>query len=117
VQSTADPAALTCPECGGALDERENGDARTYVCHVGHAFAAESMVDEHGAAVERAIWSAVRLLAERESLLAKLAARMEGAGNALSRRNFEHKAELAGEHAALALLQPADAEENEGRRR
>jgi two-component system chemotaxis response regulator CheB len=58
------PTVLRCPECNGALWELEDGDLQSYACHVGHVFSADSLLGEQEDAVERAIWSAVRLIPE-----------------------------------------------------
>src|SRR4051795_11755056 len=59
------PSALTCPECGGALWEHEEGGALRYACHVGHAYSLSSLVEEQGRGLEMTLWSAVRSLEER----------------------------------------------------
>ena len=38
-----EPSGLTCPECGGALWEQQEGDLVRFRCHVGHAYSPESM--------------------------------------------------------------------------
>jgi hypothetical protein len=42
-------SGFTCPECGGALWDAEDG---RYVCRIGHGFAPESLLDGQAAAVE-----------------------------------------------------------------
>ena len=41
-----EPSGLTCPECGGALWEQQEGELIRFRCHVGHAYSAESMQAE-----------------------------------------------------------------------
>jgi two-component system chemotaxis response regulator CheB len=43
-------------------------------CRVGHAYTSQSMLEAQGDAVEKALWTAVRMLEERSVLLNKLAA-------------------------------------------
>jgi two-component system, chemotaxis family, protein-glutamate methylesterase/glutaminase len=68
------PAHLACPECGGTLWERREGNVLRFICHIGHAYSAESMDDAQGAKAEAAMWIAFRALKERAMLLKRLAA-------------------------------------------
>jgi len=87
---------LTCPECGGPLKQSDkNGQ---YRCRIGHAFSTESIVDDHGAGLERALWTAVQLLEERAELLRRVTGRLpEQASH--SKQGFEAKARDCDEHA------------------
>jgi two-component system chemotaxis response regulator CheB len=69
------PSALTCPECGGALWEQEDGGGVRYACHVGHAYSIASLAEEQGRALETTLWSAVRALEERADMHRRLARR------------------------------------------
>jgi two-component system chemotaxis response regulator CheB len=92
---SGEPSPLTCPACGGALWEAANGQVLRFVCQVGHAYSADSMLVEQGAAVELAMWSALRTLEERGELLARIAHRQRGS----SRGRFEQRAAEAQERA------------------
>lgn len=70
------PSALTCPDCGGALWEIEDGAGLRFACHVGHAFSMASMAEEHGRSVESTLWSAVRALEERANMHRRIASRV-----------------------------------------
>jgi two-component system, chemotaxis family, protein-glutamate methylesterase/glutaminase len=70
------PSALTCPECRGPLWEITEGALTRYRCRVGHAYSEETLIAEHAAGVEAALWSAVEVLEERAELLRRVAARM-----------------------------------------
>src|SRR3954451_21952270 len=72
------PSALTCPECGGALWEHEEGGALRYACHVGHAYSLSSLVEEQGRGLEMTLWSAVRSLEERADVHHRLSRRATG---------------------------------------
>jgi len=89
------PSGLTCPECGGALWEQENGDTTRYACHVGHAYAMASLVEEQGRDLETTLWSAVRSLEERAELHRRLARRAEGSRSVV----YESRASEAAQHA------------------
>lgn len=52
------------PDCHGALWEINDEEMLRYRCHVGHAYAAESLGDGQTQMLEVALWSAVRALAK-----------------------------------------------------
>jgi two-component system, chemotaxis family, protein-glutamate methylesterase/glutaminase len=89
---------LTCPDCGGPLyfkDAAELDRAETYDCLVGHRWSPDSLVEEQGTAVERALWLAIRSLEERGRLTGKLADAARERGHALSAGQFSEAAEEA----------------------
>jgi two-component system chemotaxis response regulator CheB len=89
------PSALTCPECGGALWQAEVGGTLRYVCHTGHAYSLESLVEEQGRSLEMTLWSALRALQERADMQRRLARRAEGG----RRVGHERRADEATEQA------------------
>jgi two-component system chemotaxis response regulator CheB len=89
------PSALTCPECGGALWQTDNGGTLRYVCHTGHAYSLDSLVEEQGRSLETTLWSALRALQERADMQRRLARRAQG----VRRSSHERRAEEAAEHA------------------
>ena len=74
------PTPISCPACGGSLWETTEGGVVRYRCHVGHQYAPDSLLADHGEAVEQALWSAVRILEQHAELRARMARRAEGAG-------------------------------------
>lgn len=66
-------SGITCPECNGALWEIRDGETLHYRCRVGHAYSSESLLGASSESVERALWSALRALEERSSLLRRMA--------------------------------------------
>lgn len=68
---------LTCPECRGTIWEVPNGTMVQYRCRVGHSFSPRSMLAEHTAAQEKALWAAVVALEEGAVLASKLAQQLE----------------------------------------
>ena len=110
----AEPAELSCPECGGPLWERGEGQFVHFACRVGHVYSPESLIAEQGTSLERAMWGAARGLYERADLYRRLARRAEGKTALVER--FEGRASAAEEHAeavrdALARLVPGHEEE------
>jgi two-component system chemotaxis response regulator CheB len=80
------PSGLTCPECGGALWEQQDGPSLRFACHVGHAYSMASLVEEQGRALETTLWSAVRALEERADMHRRLARRASGSRRELYER-------------------------------
>jgi two-component system, chemotaxis family, protein-glutamate methylesterase/glutaminase len=82
------PTPISCPACGGALwESAENGVVR-YACHVGHQYAPDSLLAEHGEAVEQALWTAVRILEQHAELRQRMSARAESAGMSMVAESF-----------------------------
>jgi two-component system chemotaxis response regulator CheB len=92
-----DLTPLTCPECGGALWEHQEGDLVRFKCHVGHSYSADTMQNEQGRSLEAALWSALRSLQEREDLFRRMARRTHGSAETAAR--FEVKAREVAAHA------------------
>lgn len=70
---------LTCPDCRGTIWEvkHDNGNGKEFRCRVGHTFSPRSMLSEHFAAQEKALYSAIVALEEGASLTARLAGQFE----------------------------------------
>jgi two-component system chemotaxis response regulator CheB len=81
LQAIAEPAALTCPDCGGALFELRDGRQLRYRCHTGHAFGSRTLERAQSDAGEQAMRSGVRALQEREMLLRRMAAVAQATGD------------------------------------
>lgn len=89
------PSALTCPECGGALWEEDDGGIVRYSCHVGHAYSLVSLMEAQGSTLEMTLWSAVRALEERADLHRRLSRRTSSSRV----EQYEEQARQAEEHA------------------
>lgn len=74
------PAALTCPECGGAVREVPGAGLLSYQCHTGHRFSADELLLHQRGDVERAIMVAIRVLQERAALCRRMGADAQQAG-------------------------------------
>lgn len=62
------PVAITCPDCGGALERSEAGTLMQFTCHIGHRYNLEVMLAAQFAAMEQFLGSALRSLNERSEL-------------------------------------------------
>ena len=94
------PSPYTCPECGGALWELEEGRLLRFRCHVGHGFTADALAAEQGESLEHTLWAALRALEEQASLCRRMAAHAERVGRAVSAHQFEDQAKTADRRAA-----------------
>jgi two-component system chemotaxis response regulator CheB len=66
------PTRLSCPQCGGVLNEvLEEGSTR-FRCQIGHAFTAESLVAAQDDELDRALASALRMHRERVVLFRRM---------------------------------------------
>ena len=66
--------ALSCPDCDGNIWRVREGHVAHYACRVGHAYSPENMRAAAEEAVERALWTALRVLEENAALHQELAA-------------------------------------------
>jgi two-component system chemotaxis response regulator CheB len=69
------PSPFTCPECGGALWELDNGQIVRYRCHVGHSYSIQGLTQQQSQLVEDAMWTALRALEEAAAMRRRIAAR------------------------------------------
>lgn len=83
---------FTCPACGGALREIDEGRVRRYRCRVGHAFSADDMVAEKEQGVESALWLALQTLQEQAQMLETMAHGDRERGWARNADSYERRA-------------------------
>ena len=62
------PAAITCPDCGGALKQTDLGALTQFACHIGHVYTAEVVLAAQFHALEQCLERALRALNERAEL-------------------------------------------------
>ena len=75
------PSGYVCPECGGALWERGDGESLGFECRIGHRFEAARLWIEHCAARNTALAAAARSLAENAELARDLGELARALGN------------------------------------
>jgi two-component system, chemotaxis family, protein-glutamate methylesterase/glutaminase len=93
---------FTCPECGGAMWELDDGGGPRFRCHVGHAYSMQTFASEQSTRVEAALWAALRGLEEKERLARRLAEQAARRGNESSAA-FHGDAALASANHANVL--------------
>lgn len=67
------PSNFSCPECGGVLQEVQDGDIRRFRCQVGHAFSTESMQSAKQEQLEEMLWAALKTAQEQMHLSRRMA--------------------------------------------
>jgi two-component system chemotaxis response regulator CheB len=109
------PSALTCPLCGGAVRQTQNGGFIEYGCHIGHEFSAASFLDAQTAALDQAAGTVLRMLGERADFCRRMTAAAQDAGEpdrATRWQQAEREAEKQAAEARQSLgrdwLQPSD---------
>jgi two-component system, chemotaxis family, protein-glutamate methylesterase/glutaminase len=94
-------STLVCPECNGALWEMEDAHILRYRCHIGHAYAAESLAADQTDALERALGIALRTLEDTASLSRRLAAEAQQHRRTRSHLLFLQRSEEAESNAEI----------------
>ncbi|MFI9812847.1 chemotaxis protein CheB [Saccharothrix variisporea] len=65
------PSNFSCPDCNGTLVALDAEHTR-FRCHVGHGWTAEALLDAQDAALEKALWTALRTLEEKATLARRM---------------------------------------------
>jgi two-component system, chemotaxis family, protein-glutamate methylesterase/glutaminase len=86
------PSPQSCPECHGVLWETEEGGTLRFRCRVGHAFTADTMLEDQGVDVERALWAALRVLEENSELSTRLAEKARVSGRQQAEKRYSERA-------------------------
>jgi len=89
------PAGYGCPACGGSLYELPGKPVPRYRCRVGHAWSPESLLEEQAAALESALWMALRALDEQCLLNPRMADTSRMRGHDVARSKYRSQAEEA----------------------
>ena len=94
-------SGFTCPECTGPLYQIQDGKLVRFRCRVGHAYTAESMLDEKTEALEGALYAALNTLEENVAMAEGLASRSRQSGHEHAAARFETRAHEARERAEI----------------
>lgn len=80
LRGIADPAPLTCPQCGGVMSEVRGSKPLRFRCQVGHALTAAALAKEQENTVDEALRVALRIVEERAELVQRMAKDGRNAG-------------------------------------
>jgi len=114
----ADPAALTCPGCGGVLSEVKEARPMRFRCQVGHAYTADALAKEQEGQVDEALRVALRIIEERAELVRRMAADGRRSGRLAVAEMYELRAAEYREYADMirrVVLQSLDPQDHRGK--
>jgi two-component system, chemotaxis family, protein-glutamate methylesterase/glutaminase len=109
----ADPAALTCPSCGGVLSELKMGHPLRFRCQTGHAYTADALADQQEGRVDEALRVALRIIEERAELVHRMAENGRHSGRVAVAQMYDVRAAEYREYANMirrVMLQSLDPE-------
>ena len=89
----ANPAALTCPSCGGVLSALKAEQPLRFRCQVGHAFAADVLAKEQESRIDEAMRVALRIIEERIQLVRRMAEDARRNGRSAVAEMYEARAQ------------------------
>ncbi len=92
LRAIADPATITCPDCGGVLSEIREGRPLQFRCQVGHAFTGKTLLERQEGLVDEAMRVALRIVEERAALVAKMGQEARQAGRLSMAEMHENRA-------------------------
>jgi two-component system chemotaxis response regulator CheB len=73
-ETAGDPSAISCPECHGGMFEVPLREASlNYICHVGHSWSPETLMQAQREASEESLYGAAAKLHEEARVLRRLA--------------------------------------------
>ena len=73
IETPGHASRLSCPDCGGVLNQLETGAEQRFRCQVGHAFTPLGLADAQNYELERALGVAVRTHRDRIKLFSQMA--------------------------------------------
>jgi two-component system, chemotaxis family, protein-glutamate methylesterase/glutaminase len=87
LQELGHPSRMSCPQCGGVLNEIVDGKTTRFRCQIGHAYGPDSLAATQADALEEALAAAIRTHHERQILFRRMeeAARAQGLPHAAAR--------------------------------
>jgi len=120
LQRLADPAALTCPSCGGVMSLVRHSKPLRFRCQVGHTMTADVLAKEQENAVDEALRVALRVIEERAELVTRMAEDGRSSGRRAVAELYQERAEEYRRYAdtirraVLMSMAPATPPDDEG---
>jgi two-component system chemotaxis response regulator CheB len=95
VKEIGEKSIYACPDCGGGLWNicKETGKPGRYRCHIGHSYSEKDLEVKQAEALESTLWTALRIMEERRTLLKKMEHDHEKKGFFSVAANFKTKGE------------------------
>jgi two-component system chemotaxis response regulator CheB len=104
-QTPGAPSNLSCPDCGGVLNNIEVGEEVHFRCQVGHSFTPLGLAEAQNSELERALAVAVRTHRDRMRLFTRMGDSAEERGMAHAEKRWRRAADESGE--LLKILEQA----------
>jgi two-component system chemotaxis response regulator CheB len=76
VEAIGTRTPYTCPECNGSIWQVNNSEPLRFRCHTGHSFTADTFLTEQTQNLEKALWSAARIMEEKVLFFRQMSERM-----------------------------------------
>ncbi len=98
VKQLGEKSIYACPDCGGGLwnikkEGEGQGKMDRYRCHIGHSYSEKDLVMKQGEIFESTLWTALRIMEERKTLLKKMEADNTKRGLSTMAKNYKEKAD------------------------
>lgn len=120
MRQIADPAAMTCPACGGIMSAVRHSKPLRFRCQVGHAMTADVLAKEQENSVDEALRVALRIIEERAELVSRMAKEGRTSGRPSVAEMYDARADEYRRYAntirtaVLKSLPPARPSDDEG---
>jgi len=98
VKKLGEKSIYACPDCGGGLwDITKVGEGKgpvvRYRCHIGHSYSEKDLVIKQGEIFESTLWTALRIMEERKTLLSKMENDNAKRGFSTMAKSYKEKAD------------------------
>ncbi len=97
-ETESEPAGtppLTCPDCGGLLNEEKFGNIVHFRCRIGHSYSPRQLSEAHADALEKGLWIAIRTLNEQVEMRERLARGFANRGQMMLSERLNEQADTA----------------------
>ncbi|MEH1843571.1 MAG: chemotaxis protein CheB [Nostoc sp.] len=92
VEAIGTRTTYTCPECNGSIWQIGKKEPLRFRCHTGHSFTANAFEAQQTHNLEKALWSAVRIMEEKVVFSRQMAERMRNYNLTSSATKYEDHA-------------------------
>jgi two-component system, chemotaxis family, protein-glutamate methylesterase/glutaminase len=98
VRQLGEKSIYACPDCGrGLWNIKKNGEGQgkvdRYRYHIGHSYSEKDLVIKQGEIFESTLWTALRMMEERKTLLKKMEDDNAKRGFSKLAKNYKQKAD------------------------
>jgi two-component system, chemotaxis family, protein-glutamate methylesterase/glutaminase len=98
VRQLGEKSIYACPDCGGGLwNINKGGEGQgkmdRYRCHIGHSYSEKDLVVKQGEILESTLWTALRIMEERKTLLRKMEIDHTKRGFSTLAKSYKEKAD------------------------